>query len=243
MRARSFHPGAARQHIERNTAAGHGRAMPGAGQRLAQPADQEAAHRAAVAEADLGFRGMDVHVDLARVEIDEQRQERLPPLGQHVAIRRAHGADKKAIAHGPAVDEQELHRGVLPVQRRQACEARDRNAFAAAVELDRVGHELAAHDAPEAFEPASAVVAAGRQPDARALARDERESDRRPGHRDALENIRNRAILGGLRLHELEARGRRREQLAHLDAGAAIVGGGLEVALGAAVDCDRERLE
>ena len=45
-------------------------------QRLADGADDEAAHQAAVAKAHFGFRRMHVDVDLARVAVEEQRDDR-----------------------------------------------------------------------------------------------------------------------------------------------------------------------
>ncbi len=94
--------------------------MPGTLDRMAHAADDEAAHRLRVAEANLGLGGMNVHVDGGGIEVDEQGGKRVTALRHEVAVRRAQRCEDEPVADGPAVDEQELLAGVGPVQCRQA---------------------------------------------------------------------------------------------------------------------------
>ena len=79
-------------------------------QRLLQRADDEAAHEAGIAEAHFGLGGMHVHVHLARIEFDEQRERGMPVAGQIIHVGAAHGAVQQLVAHRPAVDEEILLR-------------------------------------------------------------------------------------------------------------------------------------
>ena len=72
--------------------------MTGALQRVAQRADEQAAHAAGVAEADLGLGRVDVDVDIARAKLDEQREQRIAAVGQEIAVGGAHGAEQQPVA-------------------------------------------------------------------------------------------------------------------------------------------------
>ena len=52
--------------------------MPGLCQRVAQGRDDEPPRDAGFAKADLGFRGVHVHIHARRLAVDEQRRRRVP---------------------------------------------------------------------------------------------------------------------------------------------------------------------
>ena len=103
---------------------------------------EQRAHQRRIAEAHLGLGRMHVDVDLARIERDEQRHDRMAVARQIVGIGAAHHADQELVAHRPAVDEEILPERVGARERRQRREAFDRDAFALARDLDRVGAEF-----------------------------------------------------------------------------------------------------
>ena len=126
------------QRLQHACSALRARAVAGALQRLPQAADDEAAHQGRIAEAHFGLGRMHVDIDGARIELDEDRQQRVTALRHQVAVRRAHGAEQQAVAHRPAVDEQELQAAVGPVQRGQARKAD--HAHAVALTVERAAH-------------------------------------------------------------------------------------------------------
>ncbi len=221
--------------------AGGGGPMTSTIQRLAKGPNQHPPHAARIAEAHLGLGRMHVDVDLARRHRHEQREQRVARLGDQIAVGRAHGADQQLVLHRPAVDEEVLLAGVGPMQRRQPGKAGDAHALALDFDRQRVVQELAPHDAAETREMSVGAQGLRRQSQARALPRRQREGDRRVRHGEALDDLGDRGVLGALAFEELEPRRRRREQLAHLDAGAGVEGGGPHGALGAAIDDDLVR--
>ena len=124
------------------------------------------------------------------------------------------------------------------MQRGQAGKARDVHALALDVDGQRIVEELAAHDTPEAGKMPVGAERLRLQLEAGALAGGQREADSRVGHGEALDDFRDRHVLGPPGLQELEARRRRREQLAHLHTGAGVERGGPHRLLGAAIDDD-----
>ena len=159
-----------------------------------------------------------------------------------VAVGGAHGADEQLVLHRAPVDEQELLRHVRPVQRRQTCKARDRDALPLPGDGNGIGHELAAHDAPKTLQQAVGIRRFARQAQTRALAGGQREPDMRMGHGEALHHLGDGLVLGALRLEKFQPRRHARKQIAHLDARADIAGRRLHLAFGAAVDAQREGL-
>ena len=111
---------------------------------------------AAVAEAHFGLGRMHVDVDLARIERDEQRQQRMAVARQIIGIGAAHRADQQLVAHRAAVDEQILPERVGARQRRQPGKALDAHALALGVDGDRIGAEIRAQ---HVAEPRQLVIA------------------------------------------------------------------------------------
>ena len=114
---------------------------------------------AAVAEAHFGLGRMHVDVDLARVERDEQRQQRMAVARQIVGVGRAHRAEQKFVAHRPAVDEQILRQRIGARQRRQTGEAFEAYALALGLDGNGVGAEVGAEHVAEAGQ-----LVVGRRP-------------------------------------------------------------------------------
>ena len=92
-------------------------------QRLPQPAHDEPPHPRAIAEAHLGLGRMDVHIDILRRQVEEQRQHRMAIARQHIGIGPAHRADQQPVLHRTAVDEEILVLAAWTIERRQAGEA------------------------------------------------------------------------------------------------------------------------
>jgi hypothetical protein len=68
-------------------------------QRMPKPRDNHPAHQRRIAEADFGFGGVDVHIDLAWWQIYKQRHYRVPITRQHFGIGTAHRADQQPVLH------------------------------------------------------------------------------------------------------------------------------------------------
>ncbi len=71
-------------------------------------------------EADFGLGRVNVGVHLGRIDLDEEREQRMAASRHHIAVGGANGADHELVANGAAVDEQELLGGVGAMQRGQA---------------------------------------------------------------------------------------------------------------------------
>ena len=148
---------------------------------------------AGIAEAHLGLGGMHVDVDLARIERDEQRHDRMPVARQVVGIGAAHHADQELVAHRPAVDEQILPERIGAGVGRQRREALDRHAVALAAHLDGVGAEFGAENVGQARKLSGRAGQRGGPGHGRALLAGEREGDVRPAHGEAAHDLADRS--------------------------------------------------
>ena len=210
-------------------------------QRPLQRGDQQGAHQRRIAEAHFCFRGVHVDVDLARIERDEQRDDRMAVARQIVGIGAAHHADQELVAHRPAVDEEILPERIGAGVGRQRREAFDGHAVALALHLDRIGAELVAENVGQACKLSGRARQRRRPGDRRALFAGERERDVRPAHRQTAHDLADVLAFGAVALEEFQPRRRRVEQIAHLDPRAVAERGGLHVRLVAAVDRDASR--
>ena len=199
------------------------------------------AHQAGIAEAHLGLGRMHVDVDLARIERDEQREQRMAVARQIIGIGAAHRAEQKLVAHRPAVDEEILAERIGAGQRRQRGKAFDRNALALGGDLDGIGAEIGAEHVAEPREPPGGAGQRRGKAHRRALLAGEREGDVRPAHGEPAHHLAHRLGLGAVELEEFQPRRRRVEQVAHLDAGALAERRGLQLRLRAGIDLDRSR--
>ena len=182
--------------------------MPGFGERMLQGADDQAAHDPGIAEPDLGLGRVDVDVDLGRRDLQKQGEQRVPVGCQEFPVGTPDGAQQQAVAHGPAVDEQELHGRVAAVQGRHPGMAGKPDALAQGVDGHGVVGEGAAHDAGQAFQPRRRriVVQARRdgvQLDQVARAVGQGEGDFRMGHGQAVEGFDHMVLFRARGLEEL----------------------------------------
>ena len=182
---------------------------------------------------------MHVDVDLARIERDEQRQQRMPVARQIIGISAAHRADQKLVAHRPAVDEQILAERIGARQRRQRGKAVDDDALAFGRDLDRVGAEIGAEHVAEPRQPPGRAGQRRGKGHRRALLAGQREGDIGPAHGEPAHHFAHGFGLGAVELEEFQPRRRGVEQIAHLDAGAFAERRGLDRGFGAGIDLDR----
>ena len=156
---------------------------------------------------------MDVHVHQRRRQFEEQREDRVATVEQHVSIRLAHGVAGQPIAHRAAVDEEVLARGAVVRVGRQADAPPQPHAAAGLVDGDGFGHEALAEERRGALVP----VRRRRQAVQRTRTGVQLESHLWVCQRDAAHRLLDMQILGALGLEELAPRRRVVEQLRHLD--------------------------
>ena len=211
--------------------------MSGLGERVLGGADDQAAHQGGIAEADLGLGRMDIDVDQVRRHLEEERQDGMAVVRQEVAIGPADRAVEQLVAHRPAVDEEVLGLGIGAVEGRQADVAGQAQALALGVDRQRILGEVAAEDRREAAQARLEQLAlGGRQVQEIALAVAEDEADPVVRHGEPCQGVARLHLLGPGGLEELEARGCRVEEVAHLDPGAAAERRRLHSALAPAFD-------
>ncbi|MNI46244.1 hypothetical protein D3C73_1006960 [compost metagenome] len=215
--------------------------MPRGVQGVAQGADDQAAHQRRIAEAHLGLGRVDVHIDIKRVDVDEEGRRRMPVARQEVGVGPPQGALQQAIAHWAAVDEQELVRRIAARIGRQARIAGQAHAVALLIDQQGVGLEIATEQGAEALQPSLVAGMFGRQAQGGPAVQRQGEGDGLVRHGLALDLFRDGHGLGPLGLHEFKPGGSGVEQVAHLDPGAvrAGEGGGRQGAASPALDGDR----
>ena len=197
--------------------------MPGGGQRVAQRADDQAAHQCGVAEAHLGLRRMDVDVDLLGRPIDEQRDHRMAVAREHILIGAAHRADQQLVAHRPAVDDEILVARRGAVERRQADRGRSAETRRARHRSRPNCRRSRGPTTPRAGRGGRVALRCRRPRRAATIAilvADHGEGDPGIGHGEPLHRVDGLVALGARRLQEFEPRRGREEQVAHLDPGA-----------------------
>lgn len=168
---------------------------------------------------------MHVHVHQLGCDLDEEHIAGLALAVQHVFVGRADGVADELVAHMAAVDPDVLLVGPRAGGLGQAGAAGQREWPGAVLEGAALGDEVLAEHVGDA-------LLAGRGPplvDELALMPD-READVGPRQRVAAHGLHAMGQFGRIGLQELAAGGRREEQLAHLDAGAARAGGRLQLA-------------
>lgn len=186
---------------------------------LLQGTDYQTAHELGIAEAHIGFRRMHVHIDLARVEFDEQGHHRMAVTGQHIRIGPAQGRHQQLVPHRAAVDEKELGERVRTVIGGQPRKPEQPDALAHRLDFAGVLDEFLAKHLGDA---GGQRPLAGRGGEGQRLAVGSRqfETHMRMCKREAPHHIGYGTSLGPVRLQELEPGGRCEEKVAHLDTGA-----------------------
>ena len=126
---------------------GFGRALDAAKplfvERAAQPADDHPAHKLRIAEPHFSFRRMDVHIDLARRQIEEERDDRMAIARQQIGIGAAQCPDEQPVLHRTAVDKQILMVGDAAVVGGQADHAAEPDLAALDIDPDAVCRQVA----------------------------------------------------------------------------------------------------
>src|SRR5579872_2762155 len=95
---------------------------------------------------------MDVDVDLARIERDEEGDDRMAVALEEIGIGGAHRAEEELVAHRPAVDEEELAEAVGAAVRWQPGETLERNTLAGRIDHERIPSEIGADHGGDAGE-------------------------------------------------------------------------------------------
>ena len=190
-------------------------------QRLAQALldrpDDEAAHEARIAKAHLGLGRVHIDVDLARFAFDEEGDDRVPVGGQEIEVGPAQRARERLVAHGAAVDEDELLARVRTAIGRQADPAQEPHAVAARIDFERIRGEVVPQRLAQPLGAARFARAASRPVEARADVGRERKARLGRGHRQPLDDVGYGDRLGPVGFQELEPRRRRGEEIARLD--------------------------
>ena len=177
------------------------------------------ADQSGIAKAHFRLGRMNVDVDLARVERDEQHHQRVTIARQIVGVSPAHRADEKLVAHRPAVDEQILAERIGARERRQRGKAFDDDAVALGANLHGVGAKVGAKHIAEPRQPSGRAGQRRGKAHRRALLAGERESDVRAAHREPPHHLAHRFGFGAVEFEEFEPRRGGIEQVAHFDAG------------------------
>ncbi|MBV6487869.1 MAG: hypothetical protein GHHEDOFH_01823 [Pseudorhodoplanes sp.] len=182
---------------------------------------------------------MDVDVDLARIERHEKRQHRVAVARQVIGIGGAHGADEKLVAHRPSVDEQVLAERIGAREGRQRRIAFDAQTFAPGRDRNRIGAELRAENVAEPGQPSRSVGQRRGPGDGGALLAGQREGDIGTAHGEPAYDFAHGLAFGAVALEKFQPRGRRKEQIPHLDARAFAERGRTQRRLDAAFDVER----
>src|SRR5579859_6144509 len=72
----------------------------------------------AIAKTHLGFRGMNIDIDLIRRNLQEEENDRIAAGHEQAAIAFLQGMTETAIANPTAIEEDILHLGRAPLARR-----------------------------------------------------------------------------------------------------------------------------
>ena len=185
-------------------------------------------HRARFAEAHFDFGGVHVHIDGARVDLQEQHIGRMPAAVQDVAVGLTDGVGDELVANEAAI-----HKKVLRV----AAGAGVGGQGGEAGELQRAGFDADSAGVVEkvvAHQQADAARhVAGRQAVADPAVVGELHGDVGPRQRDTAKGFVAMGELGALGLEEFPPRGGVVVELLHIDHGAVIERCGLGRAAGA----------
>ena len=128
------------------------------GESVAQGAHNQAAHQRRIAEPHLGLCGVDVHIDVERIDVEKQHRRRMPVAGEEVGIGAAQRPLQQPVLHGAAVDEQILMARVAARVGRQPRVASQADVVPRLINQQGVGLEVAAE---EGGEPLQTALVAG----------------------------------------------------------------------------------
>ena len=118
---------------------------------------------------------------------------------QEILVGAAHRAGQQLVAHRPAVDEEILVLAGRPVERRQAGEAGQPEAFAVGVDRHGIVGELAAHDGGQPLQPRASAIGSDWRRQRTACAPRSPAGRRRPGWAMARRRIASATWLDSVR--------------------------------------------
>jgi hypothetical protein len=178
-------------------------------ERTAQPADDHSADQLRIAKAHFGLRGMDVHIDFARRDVEEQGNDRMAVAREQVGIGAAKRADEQPVLHRPAVDEQILMVGDAAIVGRQADHAAQMHVGAVDIDADAVRREIALRERGDARQ---LVLPALHVEHASPVMFDD-EADVGPRHREPFDDVDARSIFAPRAAQKFAPRRNAREQI------------------------------
>jgi len=111
---------------------------------MAQAGYDHPTNERGVTKAHFCFGGVDVHINLSRRQIQEQRHHRVPVPRQHFGISPAHGPDEQPVLYGTAINEQELMVSDTAIIGRQAGHAAKADALPLKIQRHAVIDKFAA---------------------------------------------------------------------------------------------------
>ena len=189
---------------------------PCSSKRVADRADDQPAHHAGIAEADLLLRRVDVDVELGRIEFEEERRDRKAVAREHVSVGGAERAGEQRIAERASVHEQELLQRVRAMEGRQAGMTGEPRALPH--RLDRHGVlEGTPCPAPAPRARRDRLSPARRKIERQAVVARKREAHARVREREPPHHLGDGVRLGAVGAKELQPGGRGEEEVAHLD--------------------------
>ncbi len=160
---------------------------------------------------------MDVHIDVLRRQVEEQRQHGVAVAREHIGIGPAHRADQQPVLHRAAIDEEILVIGHPAVPGRQARDAGQPHHPVGRVAFEFDGDRIVLQLMRDDPRHAGRQLLTGLQIEDGALGSIadglERESNIGPRHREAADHVEAGGIFAAGRAQELAARGHLGEQL------------------------------
>ena len=103
-----------------------------------QAGNDQAAYHCRVTKTHLRFRWMDIHIDLIRGQINEQRHHRVAIARHHFGVGAADGTDQQPILDGSAVHEKILMIRDAAVECRQSSHSAEHNGLPRHVDRDAI---------------------------------------------------------------------------------------------------------
>ncbi len=203
-----------------------GCAMPGFGERMAQPGNDQTACKSRIAEPDLGLGGMHIDIDQFRVAVNKQGRNRMAIPAEKVEIGGAQGTDQQLVFDRSPVDVKKLSHGSPTRIGGQGSVAGQMQGFARCIDGDAVFRELRAQNIRQAAAQSLHRVSGLRfNPKHRAgVVRDiaQFKTHERLCHRQPLDDVADGLRFGPVGAQEFEAGRRRVKQIAQRDHSARI---------------------
>ncbi len=171
---------------------------------------------------------MGIHVDPRRIEFEEQHEDRMPSVVEHVAVGAADRGRQHPVPHRPAVDKEELLVGLRAGAGRRTQPPPQAQPGTLPLDLEGMLREVPAQQ--RRYPRRAPVGTRGRQLQHRAAVVPQLETDVRPDRRMGADHVLAVQVLGALRTQELAPGGDPEEQVADLHGGPRRVCRGFDIA-------------